>query len=324
MAGYLVAATAVDHHQRRNPGDPGRRGQIWAAPAYQPCRTPRRSRGRRRPRPCPSAHHPLPYAVTCTPARSGKIFRPNGPGTTPGPGPDPAARPGRPAACSAPGEPVGAGLAEGVRDGLPRQQPADGDRHHGSAARDQVHRHVAYVVQGPELTGHRAHAVPAGHPGDPVRHRCHQAASRYLRPDSFPTPARYLSGRTTPMTRTFVSTASRDRSRSGRAGPRANGPPGSGRAGAAAPASAGARGLLAAPAAARAAPRARSARNQQRGLALPAGLTRSRRSDGRGCGGPVIGMAGDAGVVEDQQPTGVIPGSQPGDVCGQFGGRHRG
>ena len=51
---------------------------------------------------------------------------------------------------------------------------------------------------------------------------------------------------------------------------------------------------------------------------------RSGGSDGRGCGGPVIGMAGDAGVVEDQQPTGVIPGSQPGDVCGQFGGRHRG
>ena len=51
---------------------------------------------------------------------------------------------------------------------------------------------------------------------------------------------------------------------------------------------------------------------------------RSGGPDGRGCGGPVVGMAGDAGVVEDQQPAGVIPGGQPGDVRGQFGRRYLG
>ena len=38
---------------------------------------------------------------------------------------------------------------------------------------------------------------------------------------------------------------------------------------------------------------------------------RSGGSDGRGRGGPVVRMAGDAGVVEDQQPAGMIPAGQP-------------
>jgi Family of unknown function (DUF6328) len=47
---------------------------------------------------------------------------------------------------------------------------------------------------------------------------------------------------------------------------------------------------------------------------------RSGGPDGRGCGGPVVGMTGDAGVVEDEQPAGAVPGG----VRGQFGARHRG
>ena len=35
-------------------------------------------------------------------------------------------------------------------------------------------------------------------------------------------------------------------------------------------------------------------------------------------------MTGDAGVVEDQQPAGVIPGGQPGDVRGQLADRYPG
>ena len=51
---------------------------------------------------------------------------------------------------------------------------------------------------------------------------------------------------------------------------------------------------------------------------------RANGADGRLGGGPVVGMAGDAGVVEDQQPAGVIPGGQPGDMRGQLGRRHFG
>jgi hypothetical protein len=51
---------------------------------------------------------------------------------------------------------------------------------------------------------------------------------------------------------------------------------------------------------------------------------RSSGPDGRGCGGPVVGMTGDARIVEHEQPAGAIPGGQPGGVRGQFGARHRG
>lgn len=47
-------------------------------------------------------------------------------------------------------------------------------------------------------------------------------------------------------------------------------------------------------------------------------------SDSRGCGGPVVRMTGDAGVVEHEQSAGAIPGGQPGGVRGQFSARHRG
>jgi hypothetical protein len=56
-----------------------------------------------------SAHRPFPYAVTCSPARSGKDLQ--------------AERAGchaRPAARSAPGELVVASLVDSVRDDLPR------------------------------------------------------------------------------------------------------------------------------------------------------------------------------------------------------------
>ena len=51
---------------------------------------------------------------------------------------------------------------------------------------------------------------------------------------------------------------------------------------------------------------------------------RGRREDGGGRRSPMVGMAGDAGVIENQQPAGMVPGGQPGDVRGQLGGRYLG
>ncbi len=66
---------------------------------------------------------PLPSRCHVQPGPFGKkIFRPNGPGITPGPRLDLAVRRGRPAACSAPGELVVAGFVEGVHDALPPQR----------------------------------------------------------------------------------------------------------------------------------------------------------------------------------------------------------